>query len=268
MKTCHFFYILFIASVLVFTFSCTKDDPQPDNQPVEINADNSWVEDEISLDEVLWYKVIAEETYTTLYIEWAEADYHGTSRSYTGDIMVSAYKLDGSTPYFENKNKGYGGDIRSFPIEDEHSVLLKVELNDETRPGTFAIRSTGTSGSGDITYKKLDLGSSWTDGSIIEGETIGYEVDCGNASKVKIIWAETDSPESGYTAEIKGSVFHLDGETAYQDLGNGKDIINKNKSHSDDPKYIEVDPAEKKIKIHIMVNTLPGTYAIKVEEMQ
>ncbi|MFC2098779.1 hypothetical protein ACFLSP_03430 [Bacteroidota bacterium] len=267
MKTFKLLYAICIFFFLLIIFSCTRDDPEPDYLPVEFEADNSWVEAEIEMDEVIWYKVTADETFSTLYIEWAEADNHGENKSYTGDIKVSAYMLDGSTPYFENKNNGYGGDVRSFPLEGEFEVLLKVELNDESKPGTFAIRSTGTSGAGDIVYQNLDMGDSWTDASIKEGETIGYKVDCGDNARVKIIWAESDSPETGYTAEIKGSVFHLDGETPYKDLGNDKDILNKNKSHSDDPKNFDVDPSEKKIRIHIMVNTLPGTYAIKVVAM-
>jgi hypothetical protein len=252
----------------ILAYSCTKDDDEQEILPMEFQADNKWIEDEITAGEITWYKVLGEEAFTTLYIEWAEADHHGESRSYTGDIKVSAYMLDGITPYFENKNKGYGAETRSFDLEEEKDVLLKVELNDPEKPGTFAIRSTGTSDVGEVSYEVLATGDTWTEASIADGETKGYKVNCGDQIKVQIIWAEVDSPEKGYTAEIKGSVFHLDGETPYADLGNGKDILNKNKSHSDDPKYIQVDPSEKEIRIHIMVNTKPGTFAIKVVPME
>ena len=257
--------LAFICGFLLVFSSCSKEDTEPEKLPLELNADNTWMEGEISPDEIIWYKVIADESFTILYVEWAEADYHGQSRSYTSDIKVSAYQLDGLTPYFENIDIGYGQKTRSFPFADEPEVLLKVEINDITKPGTYAIRSTGTGDEGDIVYHELNPGIEWTDTTISEGESHGYLVDCSDHIRVKIIWAEADSPEEGYSADIKGTVLYLDGESPYTDLGNGKEIVNKNKSHSDDPKTIEVDPTEKKFKIHISVNTVPGTYALKIE---
>ena len=264
MKLNYNLLLKFLVPGLVLLSACSEDDPLPEPLPVDIQADNKWNEGEISTDQVKWFKVHGEESFATMFIEWAEEGFHGESRSYNADIKVSAYKLDGSTPYFENKNNGYGSSARSIEVQDEFQVLLKVELNDPSKPGTFALRSTGISSAGDIKYEELAVTDVWTDASIADGETKGYIVDCKDHSKVVILWAESDSPESGYTAEIKGSVFKLDGETPYADLTNGKDILNKNKSHTNDPKSVEVDPAEKKIKIHIMVNSAPGTYAIKV----
>ncbi len=255
----------FLLGMLVLVIaSCTKDDQDPQETPVAMAADNTWTDGSIAAGEVQWYKVMADASFTTLYVEWAEADYHGSSKSYTGDIKVSAYMLDGETPYFEEKNNGYGDQTRKFDLESEHEILLKVELNDESRPGSYAIRSTGTSNPGEVSYITLDMGDNWKKDTIMDGELIGYLVDCGEAEKVSIIWAEVDSPEEGYTAEVMGSVFHLDGLTPYKDLDKGKDMLNKNKSHSDDAKSIQVDSGEKSIKIHMAVNTGAGTFAIKV----
>lgn len=172
--------------------------------------------------------------------------------------------LDGETAYFEEKNNGYGEQTRSFALENEHEVLLKVEINEGGSPGTYAIRSTGTGYVGEITYMNLDLGAEWKLDTISAGEILGFMVDCGTVEKVSIIWAETDSPEEGYTADVMGSVFHLDGETPYKDLEKGKDFLNKNKSHSNDKKSIQVDASEKTIKIHMAVNSAPGSFAIRV----
>ncbi|MDX2430291.1 MAG: hypothetical protein QNK35_05120, partial [Bacteroides sp.] len=117
---------------------------------------------------------------------------------------------------------------------------------------------------GEVSYIALDMGDNWKKDTIMDGELIGYLVDCGEVEKVSIIWAEVDSPEEGYTAEVMASVFLLDGSTPYKDLDKEKDLLNKNNSHSDDPKSILVETSEKSIKIHMAVNTSPGTFAIKV----
>lgn len=255
---------IILPALILALFSCSKEDSDPMDQPIVMAADNSWTDGSISAGVVQWYRVMADPTFTTLYVEWAEADFHGSSKSYMADIKVSAYMLDGETPYFEEKNNGYGEQARRFDLENEHEVLLKVELNDESRPGTFALRSTGTSSAGEIDYVSLTLGADWKKDTLMAGELLGYIVDCGSAERVSIIWAEAGSPEDGYTAEVMGSVFHLDGETPYEDLDKGKDFLNKNNSHSDDFKSIQVDPAEKSIKIHMAVNSAPGSFAIKV----
>lgn len=264
MSTKYNLFTIAITLIILVGQACTEEKPDPFEMPLGMAADNNWVDGELKGGESTWYKVMADESFTTLYIEWAEADFHGASKNYTGDIKVSAYMLDGITPYFEQKDKGYGEKAKSFPLDSENEVLLKVELNDENRPGTYAIRATGTSDIGDIVYTSLPVANEWTTDTITDGEVKGYLVDCGEIEKVTIIWAEAGSPEAGYTADVMGSVLHLDGQTPYADLGNGKDLLNKNKSQSDDPKSIQVDEVEGSFKIHIQVNTAPGSYAIKV----
>lgn len=253
---------------LTFFVSCTDDDGDDNGttEPTVIQSDNKWVEDEITTGKEMWYKVVADETFTTLYVEWAESGAQGEDRNYTADIQVSAYALDGITPYFEDKDNGYADKKKSFTLGVEKQVLIKVTLTDANQAGTFAIRSTGT-GEVNLEYIDLSVEDKWTEGTIALDETIGYVVDCGTSEQLKIIWAEFDSPESGdgYTADVLGSVFHKDGETVYNDVVKDKEFLNKNKSHSDDPKIVAVDASEGKIKIHLSA-AIAGTYAIKVIE--
>ncbi len=267
MKTRITFHHSVLFLFLLVLASCSTDDPiEPEQRPINLPADDSWVDTTIEVNQTLWFKVTDAETFTTLYIEWAEADFHGTTKSYPGDVKVSAYAMDGITPYFQDVNNGFKDDKQKIALNTEKEILIKVELADLTRPGTFAIRVTGTA-TLDLVYKKLTLGDTWDVDTIAEGETIGYSVDCGDTPLVQIIWAEVDSPEGpteGYTAEIIGSVFYKDGITPYKQYGKTDDFLNKNNSHSDNPKAVEVDQTEKKIKIHIAVGTQQGTYAIKV----
>lgn len=252
--------------ILPFLFvSCDDDDngDSEDNTPTVFQADNTWFEDSITVGKVLWYKVVAEETFTTLYVEWAELDNHGQDRDYDADIKVSAYKLDGVTPYFEDKDNGYKDQKKEIALGAEKEVLLKVVLNDDTKPGTFALRSTGT-GAINIDYIKIVADEDWYEATIADDEIIGFNVDCTNSAKVQVIWAEEGSPETGYTAEVMGSVFYKDAETPYKTIDKGDDFLNKNKSESGNPKSIEVDATEQKIKVHFSVNSKPGTFAFKV----
>ena len=58
-----------------------------------------------------------------------------------------------------------------------------------------------------------------------------------------------------------------DGTTPYKDVAKNKDFLDKNKSHSNDPKYILTDAGDKNFKIHLK-NATPGTFAIKVFEVE
>lgn len=269
MKTIFFKLWALLFGVSAVMVSCSKDDdnnPINDPIPTVIQADNEWHTDSLVKGEIKWYKVMGDPTFVTLVVEWSEADYHGTSKSFTADIKVSAYHLDGVTPYFENKDNGYGENAKSMELSAEKEVLVKVELNDETRPGTFAIKSTGTTAN-EVTYETLTISNTWTETTIAEGQVKGFQVDCTGKAQVYIIWAEAGSPESGYTADLMGSVFKSDGTTLYKIVDNGKDFLNKSNSASDNPKAIAVDASDKIVKILIAKETAVGTFAIKVVEV-
>jgi len=266
MKTIKkFSFALLILTVALASCNKEDSDDNSDNTPTSMQADNNWFEDEIAANEVKWYKITGEETFNTMYIEWAEFDNHGQDRDYSANIVVSAYQLDGETGYFEAKDNGYKDKKKSIDLGIEKQVLVKVEIGDENLAGTFALRSTGT-GVMELEYTELELEADWTEMSIEEGETLGFSVDYTTQQAITVIWAEVDSPETSYTANVMGSVFKKDGETPYKQLGRDDDFLNKNKSHSTDPKAVEVDLEENKIKIHITEAGSAGTFAIKVRE--
>lgn len=258
--------ILFLLSLIMFFPSCTEDDDPEIVLPIEFLADNNWVEDELSAGDVLWFRAKCDVGATTMYLEWAEKDHHGESRTYTGDIKVSAYMLDKSSVYIENKDNGFGESAKSFGLSgNETEVLIKVEVSDAQIGGTFALRAKSTS---TITVEYLDfkIEDAWRDSTITMDDIIGFKVKYSGTKKLKIIWAEIETPEAGYTADIMVSVLHADGVTPYKDVDKNKDFLDKNKSHSDDAKFIITDSNDKNIKIHIK-NTVPGSFALKVVEV-
>jgi len=266
MKTTKLFLFASLFALTLGFVSCSEDDEIIETLPIDIQADNQWVEDEIALDGEIWYKVTCAAGSTTAYLEWAEASGHGESKSYTGDVMLSAYQLDGITPYIENKDNGYGGSAKSFALaNNEVAYLVKVTIGGTSTPGTFAIRANATAVLS-LTYIDLAIGDTWTTATIAQDQIIGYKVNYSGQKKLAIMWAEAGSPEAGYTANILGSVFKKDGQTPYKDVANNKDFLDKENSASNNPKYILTDTAENNFKIHLK-NTTPGTFAIKVVEV-
>ncbi len=246
--------------------SCEKEE-KPVAEPViptPVTTENIWTVDSLKTNTVKWYRLTASETATLMQIEWSELNHSGSNRKYTGDIKVSAYKLDGKTAYFENEDLGYATDAKKFDLTTEKNVLVKVELATPASVGTYAIRFVSFTDNGGILFSNAAIGSNWISGTIAAGQKMGFTFDCDTLTKVKIMWAEEGSPESGFTAEIMGSVYKMDGTTPYKDVANNKDIVMKTNSWSDNPKMVYVDKTEKKIKVIIEVNTKPGTYALKV----
>lgn len=252
-------------------FSSCSEDEEPttgDNTPTTIQADNEWVEGVIAVNQELWYKVSGvDASFTTLFVEWAELENQGENHNFTADIKVSAYMLDGETPYFEGKNNGYKDNKKSIALTEERDVLLKVELNDATKPGTFALRSTGEAvADTEIEYIKVTVGDVWYQTDIAEGKVVGFNVDCLDVAKVNIIWLESETDET-YTADVKGSVYHKDAVTPYKILGKTDDFLDKDNSKEGNPKGVEVDQTEKKVKVHFKVGTKAGTFAFKAVEI-
>ncbi|WP_075589927.1 hypothetical protein [Labilibacter marinus] len=261
-----FIRLFFLASVVTFA-SCTKDDVNPDVKPTEMTSDNKWVEDEIKVGDELWYKVTCDAGSTTAYVEWAESAGQGEDRDYTGDVKISAFLMDGITPYIEDKDNGYGDKIKSFPLAiGEVNFLIKVTIGGTETPGTFALRAKTTSVI-TVDYADLEVSETWTELTIKQDEILGFKVKYDGSKHLAIVWKEVDSPDAAgeYTADIMGSVLHADGTTFYKDVAKGKDFLDKNKSHTGDEKYILTEADDKNIKIHIK-NTIPGSFALKVYE--
>lgn len=262
--------ILLFTVLLCFTLafvSCEDDGELTDPIPTDMLADNSWLEDEIKDNGELWFKVTCDVGSTTAYLEWAENGAQGEDRNYSGDVMISAYQLDGITPYLEDKDNGYGDKAKSFALaNNEIEFLVKVLVGETQATGTFALRSKATA-IVNVEYVDLEILETWTDGDIAEDEFLGYKVKYSGEKKLAVIWAEVDSSEEGYTADVIVSVLYTDGITPYKDVEKNKDMLDKNNSHSDDPKYILTDAGEKNFKIHVK-NTTPGKFALKVFEVE
>ncbi len=258
--------ILMMAIIIIFT-SCDENNPNPEPTPVQpilmtLGAD--WQIDTItSASQEKWYRVNAP-TSQKLYVEWAESQHQGSGYNHTADIKVTAYKLNGEDIYFEDVDNGYGAEAQEINLTDESSILIKVTAN--TTIGTYGIK-VYESGTANITYTEINAAHLWiTDLSIEVGETKGFLVNATGAEALQIVWAEYNSPESGYTADIKGSVYKMDGETPYTQRDNGKIFVAKDKSHSDNPKSIVVDQTEGRVKVHIQLNDdqNPGTFALNI----
>lgn len=270
MKQTNLKLIAFLLGLTLIFSSCEETTEDEDNTiiPIEMSADGEWFEDDIVEGEELWYKVACDANATSVTLEWSEKDYHGNDRDYTADVMVSAYQLDGITAYIEDKNKGYKEDGKSFDLgNSETEFLVKVVVNsDSNTPGTFALRAKATS---DITveYTDLSIGAGWLDSTIAVGEVIGLKVKYSGEKKLKVFWAETGTPEDGYTADINGSVLNKDANAYYAVYENGSGLFqDKKKSHSDDAKVILTNADENNFKIHLTGQTA-GTFAIQVVEV-
>lgn len=267
MNTTKFFLFAILLCFTLAFVACDDDGELTDPVPTDMLADNSWLEDEIKDNGELWFKVTCDVGSTTAYIEWAENGAHGEDRNYTGDVMISVYQLDGITPYIEDKDNGYGDKAKSFALtNNELEFLVKVVPGETGTAGTFALRAKATAVI-TVEYTDLEISETWTDGTIAEDEILGFKVKYSGEKKLAVIWAEIDTPESGYDADVMVSVLKSDGITPYKDVDKNKDMLDKNKSHSDDPKYILTDADEKNFKIHVK-NTTPGKFALKVYEVE
>ncbi len=105
-----------------------------------------WSEGELSENGEIWYYFQASEG-EEYFIEWDDV-YVGTN-TYDADILVSAYREDRSTPYFEDNDDGFGHKPSSnddkyaegITVLESEKVYIKVKGYDETVSGTFGIRA-------------------------------------------------------------------------------------------------------------------------------
>ncbi len=247
---------------------CQKETPvDPFEHPTDLDLSTEWHKDEVSLEKtVIWYRINVPADVTKLNVEWTDLSQQATDQNFSAEIQVSAYALDGKTAYFEASKSGYGADMKQISLSSTDGLLLKVESLEHSY-GSFGIKVFESNTIGDLVPIILSLGEGWNDFQIELGEILAFEVPLDQAPDIlRIVWAEYNSPETGYTADIKGSVYKEDGETAYKDLGNGKSIVGKDKSHSDNPKEIQVIEGQSKLLILISLNDAakPGSFGIKV----
>lgn len=195
----------------------------------------------------------------TLSVYWIE---DGTVTKAAADIVVSVYQKDGITPYKQIDNgKDFLNINNSAPTGAKRIAVLESEIQIKvkaTTAGDFTLLSTSEK---PYYFAKEDV--------LADTLTVfDYVVPVGNSEYVYIYWEELDD-NSGETADIQGSVYKMDGVTAYKIADNNKDFVNKDNSSSDNPKPIQVDPLETSIKIHIerdISNPVPGNFKIYVRE--
>lgn len=110
MKTNTLRFLAFIFSTALLFTACSSDDDDKklDQTPTVIQADSDWHVDSLELNTEKWYKVTGSNEFNSMKIEWSEFGYMGSNKNYTADIQVSAYKLDGTTPF------GLSGELLSL----------------------------------------------------------------------------------------------------------------------------------------------------------
>jgi hypothetical protein len=262
---------LLLSTIALFTIitSCTKDalDHGYEN-PIDLELSTEWYEDNFDgVQNEIWYRVDIGDVVSQVYIEWSEKDYHGSSRNFTAEVSVDAYWLDGDSEYFVDKDKGYGADARLVNLSTESGLLVRVRNLNEA-PGTFALKIYEKEQVSEIELVEIVIGQDWHTADIAEGEILGFLVTGGVESQEVIVqWAEHDSPEEGYTADVKGSVYKLDMESSYKIAGSDKNFSGKDNSHSDNPKGVILDQGENNFVILISLNDFlkEGSFAIQAK---
>ncbi len=262
-------YVLYTIILIQLISGCKKEtlDKGFEN-PVDLELSTNWSEFSLNSQQTeAWYRFNIDEEVSQAFVEWSERDYHGDSRDYTADIIVDAYQLDGETAYFTGEDIGYGTSARLISVNSASGLLLRVSAKDKSY-GSFAIKVYEKGSSDDLILTELTIGDDWYNASIAEGESMGFIIKGGAQNQRVIVqWAEYNSPEDGYSADIKGSVFQLDKETIYKIADNPKNFAGKDKSHSDNPKAIILDKGETEFIVLISLNdsTKPGSFAIQVK---
>lgn len=238
--------------------SCEKD------QVIEqIHSDlemlDDWQEFEVGENEELIFKItITSEN--KLDIAWKEEPNMKDDDTYTADVLISAFRPDGATPYFEDEDNGFQDESELIDIIDgDMQVILVVSARDG-KSGSFAIRVRGISETLVTNPKDIAFGTTWLEKNCDVGEIKWLKVDCGLTTDLTVEWMEFDRPESGsiYTADIKVSVYSEDLTVNY--------FLDKNHNYSDRADPITLDQTSSFIYIRVTLNddALPGSYAIRV----
>ncbi len=253
---------------LVLLSNCEKEiiiDPY--EHPIDLELSSDWFIYSVTADSpVVWYRINLPAEATGVWIEWTDANNQAADQSFKATVRVSAYHLDGKTSYFVDKRNGYGSSAKEISLSGSDGLLIKVEMIDEIA-GDYGLKVYESNTPGELDLLEVPIQDVWSKFDIGTNQVVGFEFTNAMANQVySIAWAEYGSPEEGFTADIKGSVYQQDGKTPYKDLNNGKSIVGKNKSHSDNPKQIRVLESENSFIITITLNDIskPGSFAIKV----
>lgn len=253
--------IFLVAALLAISASSCKKENEIFTSYIDLELLADWQDFEIEDDEEIIMR-IAITTETKVDIAWKDALAMKDGDGYTADILVSAYRPDGVTPYFEELDNGYQENSQLPEIVDGDTQLLLVIKPKNGQGGTFAIRVRGIYDNVVTNPKDLPLGLDYTDKNIAAGEIKWLKVDCGTATDLVAEWMEFDRPEAGsnYTADIIVSIYSEDLSVVYlENQNHGYDTSARNFSLTHGTSIIY-------IKISQPVPEVPGTYAIRVYE--
>lgn len=247
-----------LAIFMILLSSCEKNSGiEQIHSDLEMMAD--WQDFEIGENEELIFKVtITEED--KLDISWKEEPFMKDTDSYTADIIVSAYRPDGLTPYFEDNDNGYQDDSEMIDIIDGDMQVIIIITAKEGLSGSFAIRVRGITETLVTNPKDIDFGTTWLEKNCSVGDVKWLKVDCGSETDVSVEWMEFDRPETGsnYTADIKVSV--------YSELLDVTYLLDQNHGYGDNARAISLTHSSSIIYIRVMLNNdeMEGSYAIRV----
>jgi len=169
--------------------------------PVEIINDTYTVGD-VSGDEVDWYSFNAT-TGEDYYIYWNESG-TGTD-SYTGDVIVNAYKEDKTTSYFTDRDTGFRLP-KLINATETGTIYLKVT---PTTKGTYAIKFYNNAKVllTNDTYKEESISNIIT--------TKWFYFNATKGSIYQIYWDDYYDGSYKYISDIKVSAYREDKTTTY-----------------------------------------------------
>lgn len=253
--------LILFALGLILLNSCEKD-PKIEQKYYDLLLQDDWQDFEVSENQEIIFK-ISIESETRIDLSWKEEPFMKNTDSFTGDIIVSAYRPDGITPYFEEKDNGYQDDSEMIEIVEGDTQVIIIIKSKEGKSGTFALRSRGITDVLVTNPKDIAFGS-WVDKNCGVGDIKWLKVDCGSETDIAVEWMEFDRPETGsnYTADVKVSIYSEDLDVTYLDEQNHGFDTNARKftlSHSSSILYI---------KVSLNDDALPGTYSIKLYPQQ
>jgi len=213
-------FVMFFIAVIA---GCGKDSSTAPSGPDYISLELGTAGNQctLSTDDAVWYSVDCGGA-TTMQIVWEDSE--SSDEAGLADILVSVYQMDAATPYkiisnnkdFVDKTNSTFDNPKQISLDKgESTILIKIMGDPLTTsgviPGDFTIRVTDVS---DIDPETISLGV-WHEDSLAEG--------------------------TGYTGDIIGSVYYADAATPYIIVDNNKEFENKDKSHTDNPKSINVE---------------------------
>lgn len=162
-----------------------------------------------SSSDVDWYEVNV--SAGSLYnITWQDIDGNDGLSTY-GNIIVSAYRKDRTTPYFETEDEGYHFGRNVTVATGELKFYIKVISSTLPPTGNYKISVSYVGSDG---YIDLIAGDASYDGIISPDEEVWFRAGVPLGGEYRIQWTDNYS-NTDYTATISVSAYYSDLTTAY-----------------------------------------------------